>query len=98
LTEIHIGTDIGGDIDDLCALALTWPSAELTAVTTVSDDGGRRARLLQTNARLPRKGGGLLAGAGRARAAGPHDAALDLLERSIARGAVVAAISREAEG
>jgi inosine-uridine nucleoside N-ribohydrolase len=36
---------IGADIDDLCALALVlaWPGAELTAVTTVSDDGGRRA-------------------------------------------------------
>jgi purine nucleosidase len=36
---------IGGDIDDLCALAmvLNWPDVELLAVTTVADDRGRRA-------------------------------------------------------
>ena len=45
MQRIHIDTDIGGDIDDLCALAmvLEWPDAELVGVTTVSDDGGRRA-------------------------------------------------------
>ena len=44
-TLIHLDTDIGGDTDDLCALALVlaWPGAEPLAVTTVSDDGGRRA-------------------------------------------------------
>ena len=43
--QIHIDTDIGGDIDDLCALAmvLNWPDAELIGVTTVSEDRGRRA-------------------------------------------------------
>jgi len=43
--RIHLDTDIGGDIDDLCALAmvLNWPGAELTGVTTVSDDRGKRA-------------------------------------------------------
>jgi purine nucleosidase len=43
--KVHLDTDIGGDIDDLCALALllAWPGVELTAVTTVADDGGRRA-------------------------------------------------------
>ncbi|NLF01597.1 MAG: nucleoside hydrolase [Anaerolineales bacterium] len=42
---IHLDTDIGGDIDDLCALAmlLNCPGADLRAITTVSDDGGRRA-------------------------------------------------------
>ncbi|MBV8085533.1 MAG: nucleoside hydrolase, partial [Chloroflexi bacterium] len=42
---LHIDTDIGGDIDDLCALAmvLRWPGAELAGVTTVADDLGRRA-------------------------------------------------------
>ena len=36
---------LGGDIDDLCALAmvLNWPDVELLAVTTNSDDRGRRA-------------------------------------------------------
>jgi len=45
MRKLHLDTDIGGDIDDLCALALalTWPDCELLAVTTVSDSGGRRA-------------------------------------------------------
>jgi purine nucleosidase len=45
MPRLHLDTDIGGDIDDLCALvmALNWPEAELLAVTTVSDAGGRRA-------------------------------------------------------
>ncbi len=45
MPEIHLDTDIGGDTDDLCALALAlaWPGAGLLAVTTVSDDSGRRA-------------------------------------------------------
>ncbi|MEA2575827.1 MAG: hypothetical protein QOH93_3125 [Chloroflexia bacterium] len=44
-TKIHLDTDLGGDIDDLCALAmlLRWPDVELVGITTVSDDGGRRA-------------------------------------------------------
>ncbi|MHB1296042.1 MAG: nucleoside hydrolase [Anaerolineae bacterium] len=42
---VHLDTDIGGDIDDLCALAmlLSLPEVELAAVTTNSDDGGIRA-------------------------------------------------------
>jgi purine nucleosidase len=42
---LHLDTDLGGDIDDLCALALVlnWPGAELLAVTTVADHQGRRA-------------------------------------------------------
>ncbi|HEX8719693.1 MAG TPA: nucleoside hydrolase [Pyrinomonadaceae bacterium] len=45
MPALHLDTDIGGDIDDLCALALVlaWPGAELLGVTTVADDGGRRA-------------------------------------------------------
>jgi len=45
MTKIHLDTDIGGDIDDLCALAmlLRWPDAEVTGITTVAEDGGRRA-------------------------------------------------------
>lgn len=44
---IHIDTDIGGDPDDLCALAMVlgWPGAELTGVTTVGDPLGARAGL-----------------------------------------------------
>ncbi|HEX8283062.1 MAG TPA: nucleoside hydrolase [Pyrinomonadaceae bacterium] len=117
-TLIHLDTDIGGDIDDLCALALVlaWPGAELVALTTVSDDGGRRAGYARHALALAgRSDVPVAAGADislgcyqptpgfPAReddywpepvppAPGPHDAALDLLERSIARGAVVAAV------
>jgi len=43
--RIHLDTDIGGDIDDLDALAmvLRWPGAELLGVTTVLEDAGKRA-------------------------------------------------------
>ena len=45
MLKLHLDTDLGGDIDDLCALAmvLNWPDVELLAVTTNSDDRGRRA-------------------------------------------------------
>jgi len=45
MLKLHLDTDIGGDIDDLCALAmvLNWPASELVAVTPVSEVGGRRA-------------------------------------------------------
>src|SRR3954451_9291700 len=43
--KIHIDTDIGGDIDDLCALAmlLGWSGVEVVGITTVAEDAGRRA-------------------------------------------------------
>jgi len=45
MIKVHLDTDLGGDIDDLCALALllTWPDVEITGITTVIDDEGRRA-------------------------------------------------------
>lgn len=45
MIKIHLDTDFGGDIDDLCALAmlLKWPDVELTGITTVAEDNGRRA-------------------------------------------------------
>lgn len=45
MPKLHLDTDIGGDIDDLCALAmvLDWPDAELLAVTTVAEHRGKRA-------------------------------------------------------
>ena len=45
MIKFHLDTDIGGDIDDLCALAmvLNWPDVELLAVTTNLDDQGIRA-------------------------------------------------------
>ena len=62
MIALHLDTDLGGDIDDLCALAmvLNWPGVELLAVTTNSDDRGRRAgyaryalRLAGRDASLP---------------------------------------------
>lgn len=43
--RIHLDTDFGGDIDDLCALALILanPGVLLTAVTTNTEDAGVRA-------------------------------------------------------
>jgi inosine-uridine nucleoside N-ribohydrolase len=43
--RLHLDTDIGGDIDDLCALAmvLNWPDVELVGITTVAEDRGKRA-------------------------------------------------------
>jgi purine nucleosidase len=44
--KVHLDTDLGGDIDDLCALAmmLRWPDEiELTGITTVGEQDGRRA-------------------------------------------------------
>src|SRR5215813_5717332 len=42
--KLHLDTDIGGDIDDLCALAmvLNLPEVELIAVTTVAEHQGKR--------------------------------------------------------
>jgi purine nucleosidase len=52
--KIHLDTDLGGDIDDLCALALLLarPDVELTGVTTVGDDGGRRCGYVKYALRL----------------------------------------------
>jgi purine nucleosidase len=43
--KIHLDTDIGGDMDDVCALAmlLRWPGVEITGITTVAEADGRRA-------------------------------------------------------
>ncbi len=46
MQKIHLDTDLGGDIDDLCALAmlLRWPAeVKLTGITTVGDTLGKRA-------------------------------------------------------
>lgn len=56
--KIHLDTDIGGDMDDLCALAmlLRWRGVEITGITTVAEEGGRRAgcveRVLSLTERL----------------------------------------------
>jgi inosine-uridine nucleoside N-ribohydrolase len=42
---VHLDTDLGGDPDDVCALAmlLGWPDVEVAGVTTTIDPGGVRA-------------------------------------------------------
>lgn len=43
--KVHLDTDLGGDMDDLCALAmlLKWLGIEITGITTVAEHQGRRA-------------------------------------------------------
>jgi inosine-uridine nucleoside N-ribohydrolase len=43
--KMHLDTDLGGDIDDLCALAmlLRWEGVAITGITTVAEANGRRA-------------------------------------------------------
>ena len=43
--KVHLDSDLGGDIDDLCALAmlLRWQDVEFTGITTVAEANGRRA-------------------------------------------------------
>ncbi len=43
--QIHLDTDIGGDIDDFCALAmlLRLPEVKLTGITTVAEVASKRA-------------------------------------------------------
>jgi purine nucleosidase len=116
--RLHIDTDIGGDIDDLCALALAlrWPGAELVGVTTVAEHAGRRAGYVRYALALEGRTGIPVAAGADARdgfyrefpllpkgedAYWPGgvesypsslEEALDLLEQSIRRGAVVCAI------
>ncbi len=43
--KVHLDTDLGGDTDDLCALAflLASPDVEITGITTCTEYGGKRA-------------------------------------------------------
>ena len=36
MLKVHLDTDLGGDSDDLCALAmlLKWPNVQITGITT----------------------------------------------------------------
>lgn len=45
MKKIHLDTDIGGDPDDLCALAmlLKWSDLKITGITTVGEKEGKRA-------------------------------------------------------
>jgi len=62
MRRIHLDTDIGGDTDDLCALAmlLGWPGVEFVGVTTCSDPGGLRAGLARYALRLAGREGALV--------------------------------------
>lgn len=118
MVRLHIDTDIGGDIDDLCALALVlkWPGAELVGVTTVAEHAGHRAGYTRyVLERAGRTDVPVAAGADASEGfyrefpllpkmeeaywpggvesyATPLEEALDLLERSIVRGAIICAI------
>ena len=65
MSRIHLDTDIGGDTDDLCALAmlLGWADVELVDVTTCTDSGGLRAGLARYALRLAGQEGVPLAAA-----------------------------------
>lgn len=43
--RVHLDTDLGGDTDDLCALAmlLKWPDVEITGITTNTEKEAKRA-------------------------------------------------------
>ena len=117
MTKLHLDTDLGGDIDDLCALAMLchWPDVELSGVTTNQDDRGRRAGYVRLALKLAGKENvPVAAGADPAlncyrffpelpdenrywpepvpAAPGPLEKALDLLEQSIRKEAIVAGI------
>jgi inosine-uridine nucleoside N-ribohydrolase len=113
---VHLDTDIGGDPDDVCALAmlLGWPGVELVGVTSTIDPGGARAGYARHVLDLGgRPGVPVAAGAGVSLTSrepaypfagepfwptgvtpvsSSPGAALDLLRRSIDRGATVVAI------
>jgi inosine-uridine nucleoside N-ribohydrolase len=47
--KVHLDTDLGGDLDDLCALALLlrWqPAVQITGITVVGDTDGRRTGMV----------------------------------------------------
>ena len=55
--KVHLDTDLGGDIDDLCALAmlLRWENVEITGITTVAEANGRRAGYVRHVLELERR-------------------------------------------
>jgi len=59
MNRIHLDTDLGGDIDDLCALAmlLRWENVELTGITTVAEANGKRAGYVRYILELERRNG-----------------------------------------
>ncbi|MEO6398807.1 MAG: nucleoside hydrolase [Tepidiformaceae bacterium] len=57
MIRVHLDTDIGGDTDDLCALALLLgsPEVELVGVTTVADTRGGRLSYVRHALELARR-------------------------------------------
>ncbi len=57
--RIHLDTDLGGDPDDACALAmlLGWPDVEITGITTTIDPAGWRAAYVLHCLELAGRGG-----------------------------------------
>ena len=50
MQKVHLDTDLGGDLDDLCALALLlrWsPAVQLTGITVVGDTDGKRTGMVR---------------------------------------------------
>jgi purine nucleosidase len=58
MLKVHVDTDFGGDIDDLCALAILLRRAdvEITGITTVAENGGKRAGYVRHVLELEGKG------------------------------------------
>jgi inosine-uridine nucleoside N-ribohydrolase len=57
--KIHLDTDFGGDIDDICALVLLLKSseAEIIGITTVAENGGKRAGQVQYTLKIAGRNG-----------------------------------------
>jgi inosine-uridine nucleoside N-ribohydrolase len=75
-TRIHLDTDIGGDADDLCALAMLLgsPDVELVGITTCADFDGGRAAFIQHALKLAGRTGIPVASGARQFLGGmPHD-------------------------
>jgi len=112
-----LDTDIGGDIDDLCAMAmlLKWDDLEITGITTTADDGGRRAGYAKYVLKLAEReeipvaaGADVSSGNYRYKpgyppeevywpepidpARSPVDDAIELLKRSVEKGALIVGI------
>jgi hypothetical protein len=107
MQRVHLDTDLGGDIDDLRALALLLKGSdvEITGITTVAEENGRRAGC---KGNIVAAGVDVSSGAYRFKpgypdevrycdatippAPGDPDVALQLLEASIEQGAHIIGI------
>ncbi|MEV0822045.1 nucleoside hydrolase [Nonomuraea rubra] len=72
--RLHLDTDLGGDPDDVCALAMVlgWPGVEIVGITTTGDPDGRRAGYAEHCLRLAgRQDIPVVAGAGTSTTGGP---------------------------